>query len=48
MEYAEAMSQAPTTVTGDLSARLLDQLGVGSQGFSAACDLEPLAVPLIA
>src|SRR5689334_24777614 len=27
MEYAEAMSQTPTTVTDELSARLLDQLG---------------------
>jgi alkylhydroperoxidase family enzyme len=69
MEYAEAMSQTPTTVTDELSARLLDQLGpaglleltaiiglanlyartntalgVESQGFSAACELQPLAV----
>jgi alkylhydroperoxidase family enzyme len=27
MEYAEAMSQSPPTVTDELSARLLDQLG---------------------
>jgi alkylhydroperoxidase family enzyme len=27
MEYAEAMSQTPLTVTDELSARLLDQLG---------------------
>jgi alkylhydroperoxidase family enzyme len=70
MEYAEAMSQTPTTVTDELSARLLEQLGapalveltmfialanlytrtntafgIESQGFSAACDLKPLAVP---
>jgi alkylhydroperoxidase family enzyme len=69
MEYAEAMSQTPPTVTDELSARLLDQLGppalveltayvalanmytrtntafgIESQGFSAACDLKPLAV----
>jgi alkylhydroperoxidase family enzyme len=69
MEYAEAMSQTPPTVTDELSAQLLDQigpaalveltayialanlytrtntaLGVESQGFSAACDLKPLAV----
>ena len=73
MEYAEAMSQTPLTVTDELSARLLDQLGapalveltayvalanmyarsnialgVTSQGFSAACDLKPLAVPATA
>jgi alkylhydroperoxidase family enzyme len=70
MEYAEAMSQTPPTVTDELSARLLEQLGaaalveltafialanlyarsntalgIESQGFSAACDLKPLAVP---
>lgn len=70
MEYAEAMSQTPPTVTDELSAGLLDALGapalveltayialanmsarcntafgVESQGFSAACDLQPLAVP---
>ena len=69
MEYAEAMSQTPPTVTDELSARLLDQIGapalveltafialanlytrtntafgIESQGFSAACDLRPLAV----
>jgi len=70
MEYAEAMSQTPPTVTDELSHRLLEQLGapalveltafialanlyarsnialgIESQGFSAACDLKPLAVP---
>ena len=69
MEYAEAMSQTPPTVTDELSARLLEALGppalveltafialanlytrtntafgIESQGFSAACDLKPLAV----
>jgi alkylhydroperoxidase family enzyme len=69
MEYAEAMSQTPTTVTDELSASLLDRLGpaalveltayiglanlysrtntalgVSSQGFSASCELKPLAV----
>jgi alkylhydroperoxidase family enzyme len=69
MEYAEAMTQTPTTVTDELSARLLEQLGaaalveltafialanmysrsntalgIESQGFSAACELRPLAV----
>ncbi len=73
MEYAEAMSQTPPTVTDALSARLLDELGapalveltayialanlysrmntamgIESQGFSAACDLKPLAVPAMA
>ena len=73
MEYAEAMSQTPPTVTDELSDRLLDQLGapalvelgaviglanlytrtnvafgIKSQGFSAACDLKPLAVPATA
>jgi AhpD family alkylhydroperoxidase len=73
MEYAEAMSQTPLTVTDELSAGLLDQigapalveltayialanmysrtnvaLGVTSQGFSAACDLKPLAIPAAA
>jgi alkylhydroperoxidase family enzyme len=73
MEYAEAMSQTPPTVTDELSARLLEQLGapalveltafialanlytrtntalgITSQGFSAACDLKPLAVPATA
>ncbi|HEY3734782.1 MAG TPA: carboxymuconolactone decarboxylase family protein [Streptosporangiaceae bacterium] len=68
MEYAEAMSQTPPTVTDELSARLLKQLGapamieltafiafanqaarmnvalgIEAQGFSAACDLAPLA-----
>jgi alkylhydroperoxidase family enzyme len=68
MEYAEAMSQTPPTVSDELSALLLDQLGpaalveltayiglanlytrtntalgVEGQGFSAACDLKPLA-----
>jgi alkylhydroperoxidase family enzyme len=70
MEYAEAMTQTPPTVTDELSARLLEALGpaalveltmfialanlmtrsntafgIESQGFSAACDLKPLAVP---
>jgi alkylhydroperoxidase family enzyme len=70
MEYAEAMTQTPPTVTDELSARLLEQLGaaalveltafialanfysrsntamgIESQGFSAACELRPLAVP---
>jgi alkylhydroperoxidase family enzyme len=69
MEYAEAMTQTPPTVTNELSARLLKSLGpaalveltmfiatanlmarsnvamgIESQGFSAACDLEPLAI----
>jgi alkylhydroperoxidase family enzyme len=69
MEYAEAMSQTPPTVTDELSAELLRQLGapalveltafialanmyartntafgIESQGFSAACELKPLAV----
>jgi alkylhydroperoxidase family enzyme len=69
MEYAEAMTQTPPTVTDDLSARLLNALGpaalveltmfialanvgartntalgIESQGFSAACNLKPLAV----
>ena len=73
MEYAEAMSQTPPTVTDELSALLLDQLGapalveltsfiamanmaargnvalgIKSQGFAAACDLKPLAVPATA
>jgi alkylhydroperoxidase family enzyme len=69
MEYAEAMSQTPPTVTDELSARLLAALGpaamveltayiavanfvtrfnnacgIESQGFAAACGLQPLAV----
>jgi len=73
MEYAEAMSQTPPTVTDELSARLLDRLGapalieltafvalanlfarmntalgIEAAGFSAACDLEPLALPAAA
>jgi alkylhydroperoxidase family enzyme len=73
MEYAEAMTHTPPTVTDELSARLLDALGapalveltafialanmgartntalgIESQGFSAACDLKPLAVPSMA
>lgn len=73
LEYAEAMSQTPPTVTDELSARLLHQLGapalveltayigvsnlnartnvawgIESQGFSAACDLKPLAAPAMA
>jgi alkylhydroperoxidase family enzyme len=67
MAYAEAMSQTPPTVTDEMSARLLDQLGtaamveltafislanfitrsnvafgIESDGFAAACGLEPL------
>jgi alkylhydroperoxidase family enzyme len=70
MEYAEAMSNTPPTVTDEMSARLLDQLGaaamveltafislanfyarsnvafgIESDGFAAACDLQPLAEP---
>jgi alkylhydroperoxidase family enzyme len=70
MEYAEAMTQTPPTVTDEMSARLLEALGapalveltafialanlasrtntafgIESQGFSAACDLAPLAKP---
>ena len=70
LEYAEAMTQTPPTVTDELSARLLDQLGaaamveltafialanlytrsntalgIESQGFAAACQLQPLAEP---
>ena len=70
LEYAEAMTQTPPTVTDELSARLLDQLGapamveltaaialanlytrsntalgIESQGFAAACHLQPLAEP---
>ena len=30
MEYAEAMTQTPPTVTDELSARLLDQLGAAA------------------
>ena len=69
MEYAEAMTQTPPTVTDELSARLLKALGpaalveltmftafanvgarcntalgIESQGFSAACELKPLAM----
>ncbi len=69
MEYAEAMTHTPPTVSDELSARLLKALGpaalvelnmfialanlmarsnvamgVESQGFSAACDLKPLAL----
>jgi alkylhydroperoxidase family enzyme len=68
LEYAEAMAHTPPTVTDELSARLLAQLGapalveltafigvanlvsrtntalgIQSQGFSAACGLQPLA-----
>jgi alkylhydroperoxidase family enzyme len=73
MEYAEAMTQTPPSVTDELSARLLEALGapavveltafvaaanlasrvntalgIESQGFAAACDLEPLADPGLA
>ena len=69
MEYAEAMTQTPPTVTDEMSTRLLEALGapalveltayiglanlytrtntalgIESQGFSAACELKPLAV----
>jgi alkylhydroperoxidase family enzyme len=69
MEYAEAMCQTTPTVTDEMSAWLLKQLGapalveltafiaianqvtrtnvalgIKSQGYAAACDLEPLAV----
>ena len=69
MEYAEAMSMTPPTVTDELSERLLEQLGapalveltayiglanlytrtntafgIESQGFSAACELKPVAL----
>jgi alkylhydroperoxidase family enzyme len=69
MEYAEAMTETPPTVTDELSSRLLKTLGpaalveltafialanfmarsnvamgIESQGFSAACDLKPLAL----
>jgi alkylhydroperoxidase family enzyme len=68
MEYAEAMTQTPPTVSDELSARLLNALGpaalveltmviatanlmarsnvamgITSQGFSANCDIKPLA-----
>ena len=67
-EYAEAVSSTPPTVTDQMVAALLDQLGpaalveltsvigfanlttrgnvalgIESEGFAAACDLEPLA-----
>jgi AhpD family alkylhydroperoxidase len=70
MGYAEAMSQTPPTVTDEMSAALLEELGapalveltariaamnltartnvalgIRSQGFSAACGLQPLAAP---
>jgi alkylhydroperoxidase family enzyme len=70
MEYAEAMTRTPPTVTDELAARLLAALGpaalvelttfialanfmtrgnvamgIESQEFSAACALQPLAVP---
>ena len=70
LEYAEAMTQTPPTVTDELSARLLAALGpaalvelttfialanfmtrsntavgIESQGFSAACEIRPLASP---
>jgi alkylhydroperoxidase family enzyme len=73
LEYAEAMTQTPPTVTDEMSAELLDQLGapalveltayiavanlmartntafgIESQGFSAACELKPLAVASMA
>ena len=70
LEYAEAMTTTPPTVTDELSARVLARLGapamveltaaialanfytrsntalgIESQGFAAACDLQPLAEP---
>ncbi len=70
LEYTEAMTHTPPTVTDELSARLLESLGapalveltafigaanmtartntalgIESQGFAAACDLKPLAMP---
>lgn len=70
MAYAEAMTRTPPTVTDELPARLLEQLGaaalveltavisfanftrrgnvalgIESDGFAAACGLEPLAEP---
>jgi len=70
MEYAEAISQTPPTVTDEMSAALLEDLGasalveltariafmnasartnialgIHSQEFSAACGLQPLAIP---
>ena len=73
LEYAEAMSQTPPTVTDELSAGLLDRLGapalveltayialanfysrsntamgIGSQGLSATCGLQPLPVAVMA
>jgi alkylhydroperoxidase family enzyme len=72
MEYAEAMSQTPPTVSDELSGRLLEQLGaaalvelttivafanfstrgnvalgIESDGFAAACGLQPLAEPTV-
>lgn len=48
MEYAEAMTNTPTTVTDDLSARLLDRLGpaamveltvfIGFANFATRCN----------
>ena len=71
MAYAEAMTHTPPTVTDEMSARLLEQLGpaglveltafiaaanlvsrantsfgIESQGFAAACGLQPLATPV--
>lgn len=70
MEYAEAMSQTPPTVTDEMVAALLEELGapalleltarigymnltarsnvalgIEAQGFSASCELRPLATP---
>lgn len=70
LEYAEAATQTPPTLTDELSDRLLAALGpaalvelatfvgvanymtrsnaamgIESQGFSAACGLQPLALP---
>ena len=72
MDYAEAMTQTPPTVTDEMVAGLLDQLGeaalveltafialanmnsrgnvalgIESEGYAAACDLKPLATPVL-
>jgi alkylhydroperoxidase family enzyme len=51
MEYAEAMSQTPPTAfiaLANMYTRSNIALGIHSQGYSAACDLTPLAVPATA
>src|SRR3954454_4429929 len=51
MEYAEAMSQTPPTVTDELSARLLEQLGapalVELTAFIALANLYPRTNPAL-